>query len=119
MSNLKTSLSSLLQLDGAIATSVVDYESGMIVGKEGSGIDLDLAAAGNSEVLKAKFKTMRSLGIKGNIDDILITLETQYHILRPMEGQKGMFIYLVLIKEKANLALARLKVKEMEAQLII
>lgn len=79
---------------------------------------MELAAAGNTEVVRAKIKTMRALGLDDVIDDILITLGKQYHIIRPMLQQEGVFIYLVLDKSKANLALARRKVQEIEKSLL-
>lgn len=114
MASIKDSLSTLLGIDGAKAAAVVDSDSGMVLGKEGSGLDLDAAGAGNTEVVRAKLKTMKSLGLKDSIDDILITLTTQYHIIRPMGGHPQVFVYLVLDKEKSNLALARLKCAEVE-----
>ena len=121
MSDIKTSLEELLSIDGAMGTCIVDYTSGMVLGSSGSGsgIDLELAGAGNSEVVKAKMKTMESLGIDGNIQDILITLDTQFHIIRPTENSAGLFIYLVLDKAKANLALARHKVQSVERSLTV
>jgi|TARA_R110002073_G_scaffold336589_1_gene536489 hypothetical protein len=106
-----------MEIDGAVGVSLVDSNSGMVLGAAGGGVDMELAAAGNSEVVKAKMKTMKSLGIKGEIEDILITLETQYHILRPMIKQKGLFLYIVLDKAKANLALARRNVQNIESSL--
>ena len=98
---------------------IVDYTSGMTLGYDGNGVDLELAAAGNTEVVKAKMNTMKSLGIKGDIDDMLITLEDQFHIIRPTSLNEGLFIYLVLDKDKANLALARRKVQELDELLKI
>ena len=117
MSDIKSSLSELLNIDGAMGASIVDYKSGMSLGHQGSGVDLELAAAGNSEVVKAKMETMKSLGIKGEIEDILITLETQLHIIRPSAKNDGLFIYLVLDKNKSNLALARRNVQSIEGAL--
>ena len=117
MSDINSSLSELSSIDGAIGCSIVDYSSGMSLGAEGGGVDLELAAAGISQVVKAKMETMKSLGIKGGIDDILITLDTQLHIIRPAAKHEGLFIYLVLDKAKANLALARRKVKSVEESL--
>ncbi|MGP4964705.1 MULTISPECIES: hypothetical protein [Psychrobacter] len=117
MSNIDQSLQELMQVDGAMGTCIVDYMSGMVLGMAGGGVDLELAAAGNSQVVKAKMATMESLGIKGDIDDILITLESQIHIIRPSAHNEGLFLYLVLDKAKSNLALARRKAQGIEAKL--
>jgi len=119
MSNINESLQELMSLDGAMGACVVDYISGMVLGMTGTGggIDLELAAAGNAQVVKAKVATMKSLGIKGEIDDMLTTLETQLHIIRPAHNHEDLFIYLVLDKSKANLALARRKVQSVEKSL--
>ncbi len=119
MGNLAQSLQELLQIDGALAVAVVDSNSGMVLGKAGGGIDLDVAGAGNTEVVRAKMKTMKSLGLKDAIEDILITLTKQYHIIRPMAERPGVFIYLVLDRAKSSLALARLKTAEIESSLTL
>ena len=106
-----------MEIDGALGCAIVDYTSGMLLGEAGGGVDLELAPAGNSDVVKAKMKTMKSLGISGNIEDILITLDTQIHIIRPSMTNEGLFIYLVLDKAKSNLALARRKAGDLEKQL--
>ncbi len=117
MATINESLEQLMGIDGALGTCIVEYKSGMLLGKAGGGVDLDLAAAGNSEVVKAKLTTMESLGIKGEIEDILITLEQQLHIIRPAAQHGGLFVYLVLDKAKSNLALARRKVQQIEEAL--
>ncbi|HFU1221511.1 TPA: hypothetical protein ACGQPR_001295 [Citrobacter amalonaticus] len=119
MSNISESLNSLMQVSGAIVASVVDSNSGMMLGQAGSGINLELASAGNTEVVRAKMKTMETLKLNDKIDDILITLCKQYHIICPIDKNPGLFIYFVLDKSKANLALARHHVKEVESQLVV
>ena len=120
MGNLAQSLEELMQIDGASAAAVVDSNSGMVLGKAGrGGLDLDVAGAGNTEVVRAKMKTMKSLGLKDNVEDILITLGKQYHIIRPMTERPGVFVYLVLDKAKASLALARIKTAEIESSLVL
>jgi len=116
--NIEASLEELMKINGAVGASIVDYSSGMSLGSiGGGGLDLELAAAGNAEVVKAKYATMKSLGIKGNIEDILITLESQLHIIRPCVKLDGIFIYIALDKNKANLALARRGVLNVEEEI--
>ena len=62
MASIQESLSALMSIDGALCAAVVDSGSGMLLGSIGSGVDLELAAAGNTEVVRAKLKTMKSLG---------------------------------------------------------
>ena len=117
MSNIQETLDGLVKIDGALTAALVDSSSGMLLGTAGSGLDLEVAAAGNTEVVRAKLTTIKSLGLNDTIDDILITLSTQYHIIRPLDKTPEVFIYLVLDSKKSNLALARLKVKEADKQL--
>ncbi|RZL66649.1 MAG: hypothetical protein EOP77_06630 [Variovorax sp.] len=119
MANVKQTMEDLLTIDGAMCTALVDAESGMILGQAGSGVDLEVAAAGNTEVVRAKMKTMKALGLNETIEDILITLGRQYHIIRPIARKEGLFIYLVLDKNKSNLAMARRKVQDVEKELAL
>ncbi len=119
MANIKQSLDDLLSADGAMCCAIVDSSSGMMLGSAGSGVDLEVAAAGNTEVVRAKLKTMRQLGLNDVIDDILITLGKQYHIIRPVSRKEGVFVYFVIDKNKGNLALARRKVQEVERELVV
>jgi hypothetical protein len=107
MATVNDSLNTLLRTDGAMAAALVDSNSGMMLGGVGTGMDLELAAAGNTEVVRSKMKTMKSLGLTDSIEDILITLTKAYHIIRPVQAKSGIFIYLVLDRAKANLAMAR------------
>ncbi|MEV4972867.1 hypothetical protein [Streptomyces scopuliridis] len=108
-------------IDGALGAALVDYSSGMALGTVGGGKDLDLtvAAAGNTDVVRAKVRTMELLGLKDEIEDILITLGGQYHLIRLLKGRgnNGLFLYLALDKSRANLAMARHQLMKIEAEL--
>lgn len=107
---LDNSIQQLLGIDGAIGAAIIDSESGMALAQGGSpGFDLGVAAAGNSNVVRAKLATMKEIGLEGKIDDILITLDAQYHLINVLNtpSTRGLFIYLVLDRSRANLALAR------------
>ena len=121
--DIDTALKEAMEIDGALGVSLVDYESGMALGSLGGGkyLNLEVASAGNTEVIRAKMRTLESLGLKDTIDDILITLGRQYHLIRLVNGQShtGLFIYLALDKQKANLALARHLLKRIESELSV
>ncbi len=121
MADIKQCLSKLAEIDGFVGSCIVDSNSGMTLGSEGGGgvIDLELAAAGNTEVVRAKRKTMTTLGLKDSIEDILITLQKQYHLIRPIEKKEGLFIYLVLDKNKSNLAMSRHQLASAEGDLVL
>ena len=57
VATIKQTLDELLTLDGALCAAIVDSSSGMMLGSAGSGVDLEVAAAGNTEVVRAKLKT--------------------------------------------------------------
>ncbi|WP_405802312.1 hypothetical protein OG291_19890 [Streptomyces halstedii] len=122
MANTETALKdAMTSIEGATGVALVDYTSGMALGTLGGGKDfnLEIAAAGNTDVVRAKLRTMEHLGLKDEIEDILITLGTQYHMIRLLRarGGNGLFLYLVLDSGRANLAMARHQLKKIEADL--
>lgn len=120
MPNVNSSLEKLRAIDGYIGACVVDSESAMSLGSDGGvagGLNLDVASAGNAEVVKAKRKVMRALGLKDEIEDILISLGRQYHLIRPLRARPAVFIYVAVDRAKANLAMARMIVADVERAL--
>jgi hypothetical protein len=120
--NIEATLKEAMSIDGALGVSLVDWESGMSLSAIGGGkyLDLDMAAAGNTEVVRAKMRTLESLRLDDTIEDILITLSKQYHLIRLLKSsrsEQGLFLYLVLDRQKANLALARHNLKRIEGDI--
>lgn len=111
-------ISGLSEVEGFMAGCLVDSDSGLVLAKVGEGnFDLDAAAAGNTEVVRAKRKTMKSLGITGGIEDILITLDDQLHLIRLLKSNEAIFLYVVINKKIGNLGMARIAVKKVEETL--
>ena len=115
---MRTDISAANQINGFIGAALVDSDSGLMLASEGGGrLDLDAASALNTQVVKAKRQAIETLGLNDNIDDILITLGKQLHLIRPLEKAPAMFLYVALDKKGANLGMTRLQVKNIEASL--
>jgi len=120
MATAKETLPKLMEIDGCVGCCIVDSNSGMMLGAAGGGsMNLEIAAAGNTEVVRSKRKTMKALNLNEQIEDMLITLGKQYHLIRPLSVNDALFIYLVLDKQRANLAMARYQLTAIEKDLVI
>jgi hypothetical protein len=123
MADLEVALKEAMAIAGAVGVALVDYTSGMTLGTAGGSreLDLEVAAAGNTEVVRAKMRTMQDLGLKDTIEDILITLDSQYHLIRPLTSSRGdgLFLYLALLRSQANLAMARRQLQTIEQSLVL
>ncbi|GAE50781.1 hypothetical protein [Xanthomonas arboricola] len=114
----KLNLEHLHSIAGFVGAALVDSDSGMALGMTGgTDLNLELAAAGNTEVVRAKRRIAEQLGLNDTIEDMLITLARQYHLLRPLESNGTLFLYVVLDRAKANLAMARHELKAFEKTL--
>jgi len=118
-------LDSVLALDGALGVAVGDWKSGMCLGFKGTDTaafregNLEMAIATTTEVIRAKMRVLEAVGVKEDIEEILIVLKTQYHLVRLVKSVSGLFFYLAIDREKGNLALARIKLDQVSEQLLI
>lgn len=94
---------------GFIAVSVAEIASGMAYYSQSALADFDpeLASAFNLEVVKAKMNAIKALNLQGQvIDNIMITLTSQIHIVDVSDNQ-DYFIYLAVDSTKANLGMTK------------
>jgi predicted regulator of Ras-like GTPase activity (Roadblock/LC7/MglB family) len=111
-------LDALSEIAGFIGAALVDGDSGMTLGTLGGGsVDMEVAAAGNADVVRAKRRVANALGLTDVVEDILLTLSKQYHLIRPLDGNKDLFLYVMLDRTHANLAMARHELKSFEKTL--
>ncbi len=113
MSTINECLQEAMEADGAIGIALVDASSGLCLGSLGGGsVDLELAAAGNTEFVRAKQRIRDQLQIPDSIEDILISLDTQYHLIRMSSQSESLFFYYIVDRKKSNLGLARMTLKK-------
>ena len=95
------------EISGFIAASVVDMDSGLTLGVHAVRTDFDLSAASayNSEIVKSKLRAISALNLKSNLEDMLLTLSDQIHLIKLVSPTS--FIYLAADKSQTNLAIVR------------
>jgi hypothetical protein len=97
-----------LNVPGFIAVAVAEIQSGIcyfsLTKKE--GFDPELAAGFNLEVVKAKLNAISALGLTDTIDNIMITLSSQIHII-DISVNNEYFIYLSVDSNKSNLGMTK------------
>jgi predicted regulator of Ras-like GTPase activity (Roadblock/LC7/MglB family) len=101
-----------------VGACLVDSDSGLMLAAEGGeSIDLEAAAALNTQVVRAEHQVIEALGLDDHVEDILITMTRQLHFIRPLEASPSMFLYVCLDKKGANLGMARMQVNKIEGGL--
>ena len=119
MATIQEIMDAAMAIHGALGVAIVDWKTGLTLGTKGNGLNLELAASSNNNVLRANQKMMQQLGLQDNVEDLLITLSSQYHLIRPLEANPNLYIYMVLRREAANLGMARYELQMIEKQLMV
>ena len=118
MANIRESLKKIMQIEGVTGATLVDYQSGMTLGTiGGDDTDMELAGAANTEVIRSKKEMIDRMGIKEGLNEILISLNDEYHLMRVFHENDNVFTYVMMDRENANLGLARLRLQEIDKNL--
>jgi len=102
-------LDQALSIEGALLALLVDGGSGMPLERAGKadGLDPEILAAGMTDVVRSQLRTMQALGVDDRIEDMLISAADAYYLARCVKQHPGVFVLLVLERDRANLAMAR------------
>ncbi|CAG1020481.1 hypothetical protein DOJK_00362 [Patescibacteria group bacterium] len=114
MFNVK--IAKLKEVNGFLAAALVDSSTGMVLDSVvAQDFPIDIAAAFNTQVVQAKLKAMDAIGLGDDvIEDILISLGSQYHLIRPLAANREMFMYLALDRKQVNLGMAKVQLRALE-----
>jgi predicted regulator of Ras-like GTPase activity (Roadblock/LC7/MglB family) len=117
---VRIDLGALRQLTGFVGAAVVDSETGLVLGRiSADGRDLEAAAAGSMELVRAARRMVHSLESEDDVEDVLVTLSEQYHLARTVEKSPAIFLYLWLDRRTSNLGLARITLKQVEEAITV
>ncbi len=121
-------------LPGALGAGVADWTSGLALGAIGQapGGDHEATAAETAELARMAaehpgFGVAPSLGTPDlsatgpPVEDLIITTRTAYHLLCFVETafDSSVFLHLWLDRDEGNLALARLRLRDLAERLVL
>ena len=110
-------LTPLQEIDGFVAAALIDAETGFTLITLGDEMmNLERAAADNTQVFLAKKHLLGFLDPNERIEDIIVTLTGRYHLIRPLTDNATLYLYLVLDRSLANLAMSRRALKIFESE---
>lgn len=109
-----------MAIDGALGVALVDFTSGVCLGSKGGGtLDMELAGAAVTEVIRTKKQTLEKVGLDESIDEMIVELDNQYHLIQSFEQTDGIFSYLILDEDRSSLPLARSQLRAIDQDLEI
>jgi len=120
--NIQQSLETLMrECHGAIYVILVDHTSGMLLGQKGGGeLDLELLAAGTTEIIRSDMKAAAMQGNPGaKSHEILFSQKTFYHVLHHLKNYPGLYLAMGVDRQQGNLALLRRKLADMDQKLMV
>jgi len=118
MADVQQFLRKAMMIDGAIGVALVDSESGMCIGtKGGKQMDMELAGACSTQVVQANKNVIEQMNLDETPEEVLLTMDGQYHLIRLFRENDNVFSYLILNKDACRLALARTQLKSLDEDL--
>ncbi|MCC5479982.1 hypothetical protein [Streptomyces barringtoniae] len=116
-----------MRLPGARGAALVDWTSGLALGTVGEapGGDHETTAAEAAELARmaAEHGAFAAQADDGQppVEDLIVSNHDSYHLLRFVDTSfdSSVFLHLWLGREEGNLALARIRLGEMAARLVL
>jgi predicted regulator of Ras-like GTPase activity (Roadblock/LC7/MglB family) len=109
-------LAPLKRISGFVLASLVDADSGMVLGavRNDKEISVPVASAGAADVIGVLSLMTSRLALPGDLEDVIVTLGSHYHLIRvlPPEPAGQLILLVTLDRPTANLAMAHREVRE-------
>jgi hypothetical protein len=109
-------LAPLERISGFILASLVDADSGMVLGalRGEDSPSVPVASAGAADAVSALALMTSRLALPGDLEDVIVTLSSHYHLIQvfPPTPAGQLILLVTLDRRSANLAMARHEVRE-------
>lgn len=105
-------------VDGAVATLLVETETGAVVAATGSKlVDLEDAAGATAELARRKAEMEERMGLRDAVEELLVTTTRRYYLMRPVDTGEKHFLLMILDRRKADLTEAQTELEAIAAEL--
>lgn len=119
-SSLDALLDRTRQIEGLVVGCLVDAGTGMVLGSvRGEGeqeVSVPVSAAGATDVAHAISLMTGGLAAEGGLEDVIITLKGQYHLIRRFSPAPKLDFLLLVVLDRAgtNLAMALRQLRDLD-----
>lgn len=119
-SQLQQRLRVLESTDGFLGATLLDMDQRKVVAAlDPANRHIADAALAHTDLVNAKKRTIAALQIDDVLEDIVISLSSEYHLLRPSRRQPQLLFFVALDRRRANLAMARYQLSNLEGDTVL
>lgn len=119
--NVAGNLSRLEHVSGFLGAALYDIDAQVCLASVDGDVraQVTTAVGHHADMVLAKRRTLSNLQLDDEIEDIVISLGREYHLLRLCRRQPRLFFFLSLDRSKANLAMARYVLSDVERDMVL
>ena len=111
-------LADAMAIEGSLGATLAVWELDLTLGAVGPR-GAALERSGNSRVMRALLTTLTRLDMRTGVQDVLISLDSELHILAPLAHHGELSLSVAIDPARSNLALARHRVQKLVCDLLL
>ena len=104
---MEESLTALSENEGVIACAFAQVSQGKLIAGKGKLEQIERSLTYALDIYESQGNILSALGSDPHTEDVMISFNRQYHLIRPIPSDRDVVVYLVLNKSRSNLARVR------------
>lgn len=113
-------MSDAANIRGFNGALLVDSESGLVlVAKGDDTANLTAVAAFGVQIVKVMLQHLEARSLNERVEEVLITLGQQIHVIRPIAMAPSVLFHVCLDKRATRLGMARMQVRRIEEGVVV